>query len=328
MLNERLEFEAYMTNDPRDKKSRLQPNYLTDNFGKKSKKYELRGLDQILTVIARGFIFSCLDKDLLNGKRVIADEEIATVKYALNRWCGFKIQKDTDRGNEELVDELFKQYPYADGFLKNFWECHQAKCEGSKLTWDGCEKVWSKKYNSEMSYMAESVNFDNIIASALEAGPLRERLCVIKKPDDEMLNQILKKPDALYDYLFTEYEGNPQKKTKNKLLRNIIAFLLLQNEESEKAVLLQKLRLFGWYGSDDTDGKQYRWYFDSFWFDSEKIMLGYGGSDYVKYGINEKYLQAYNFRIIDKKDEDKYIKDYLLLEDPGYGNIPFICKTK
>ncbi len=322
MLNEIIELEAYM-GDPRMDKPRLQPNLLTDNFGKKNKEYKLNGLDQILTVIARGFIFAELEDELKTGKRVITDEEISTVKDALNRWCGFKVEMV---GDTKKVDEWFNKYPKANDYLKNFWEYHHKKTSDKNLTWEECEKKWSDKYNSRNSYQAESVTFDNIIASALNAGPLKERLCIIKKPDeDALLKKIIKKPDALYDYLFTEYDGNPQKKTKIRMLRNIITFLMLRSEEGEnkKEVLLPKLRLFGWYGTDDTDGKIYKWYLEAFKYNDEKIMYALSGADYTKFGIREDYLKKFGFAIIDANDKNKYIKDYLILKDPGYGDEPF-----
>ena len=53
MLNERAEFEAYITN-PESSSPRIQPKLLTGNF---STDCGLYGIEQILVVLARGYIF-------------------------------------------------------------------------------------------------------------------------------------------------------------------------------------------------------------------------------------------------------------------------------
>lgn len=54
MLNERAEFEAYITN-PESSSPRIQPKLLTGNF---STDCGLYGIEQILVVLARGYILT------------------------------------------------------------------------------------------------------------------------------------------------------------------------------------------------------------------------------------------------------------------------------
>lgn len=53
MLNEILEFEAYVKS-PESEKPRIQPKLLTNNFNEDG---NLFGIERILIVIARGYIF-------------------------------------------------------------------------------------------------------------------------------------------------------------------------------------------------------------------------------------------------------------------------------
>ena len=58
MLNEFLEFEAY-TKNPTSENPRLQPMMLTHSFSiSRYGNYYLDGIDQVLIIIARHFIFS------------------------------------------------------------------------------------------------------------------------------------------------------------------------------------------------------------------------------------------------------------------------------
>lgn len=54
MLNEKAEFEAYITN-PESSSPRIQPKLLTGNF---STDCGLYGIEQILVVLARGYILT------------------------------------------------------------------------------------------------------------------------------------------------------------------------------------------------------------------------------------------------------------------------------
>lgn len=64
MLNEILEFEAYVKS-PESEKPRIQPKLLTNNF---SEDGNLFGIERILIVIARGYIFSkCHQNEIYNS---------------------------------------------------------------------------------------------------------------------------------------------------------------------------------------------------------------------------------------------------------------------
>ena len=76
MLNEILEFKSYIT-APTSDTPRLQPKMLTDDFGSTGILY---GLEHLLTIIARGFIFGDFyDADKVSDDGMISNNLIVTV---------------------------------------------------------------------------------------------------------------------------------------------------------------------------------------------------------------------------------------------------------
>ena len=358
MLNEYLEYESYIS-EPISTRPRVQPKLLTDSFEMKQRKkdrkpeYKLRGLDQVLTIVARGFLFS--DEDWIktqffqNG--LITDDGIAATKEMLNRWCGFQQDSEIDKTGNKIVSSWFQKHPEADGWLKNYL-CYQMKLskaieedkskiqieEKLKTEWSGYAEKWKKIYNAVVDYQAESITFNNIIAAAIEKGALTERYCAIKKPE----GREIKSKEVLYDNLFKKDKKDesvehkkeePVEKTKpnmvkmQKMLKNIIAYRIWQEEHPgyQKEVLLRKLRLFGWYGCDDGNGKMRDWCFDLFIWKGKHLMYHIGeGSDYAKFGIDEDFLKEFGFGLIDPEQKEKYEEKYLILKDTGVGDLEII----
>ena len=91
MINELIEFKSYIT-APTSDTPRLQPKMLTDDFGSTGNLY---GLEHILTIIARGFIFGDLyDADKVSDDGMISNNLIATVDNILFSWLGFECAQD------------------------------------------------------------------------------------------------------------------------------------------------------------------------------------------------------------------------------------------
>ncbi len=324
MLNEMMEFEAYFS-DPQSKQPRLQPKLLTDSYKQDRDGYKLRGLDQIMTIILRDFLFSDPVKDLFDGNGLITDEGISASKELLNKWSGFyeNLEEETGRSQvSKAVSDWMKKHPKEDGWLKKYWIFHYKEVKGQKKAgdeWYKFARTWCEKYNSSLSYQAESTTFDNIIANAIERGPLRERYCVVNKKDN---GQKIGKIKDLYGFIFPE-KGNraPQEKICHKMLKNIAAFLIAQDEHpgKQKEVLLQRLRLFGWYGTDDGDGKSKLWCFEQFLWNGKSIIYRHSGSDYAKFGIKQDYIDEFGFQLIDPEDAKDYWDEYWILKDGGHG---------
>ena len=84
MLNERAEFEAYITN-PESSSPRIQPKLLTGNF---STDCGLYGIEQILVVLARGYIFDTYREDEIYSDGFVRPELLSDAKLFLQRWLG------------------------------------------------------------------------------------------------------------------------------------------------------------------------------------------------------------------------------------------------
>ena len=118
MINELIEFKSYITT-PTSDTPRLQPKMLTDDFGSTGNLY---GLEHILTIIARGFIFGDFyDADKVSDDGMISDNLIATVGNILFSWLGFECAQDYV-GDADAINKWNKKYPQADGWLKNYYE--------------------------------------------------------------------------------------------------------------------------------------------------------------------------------------------------------------
>lgn len=87
MLNERAEFEAYITN-PESSSPRIQPKLLTGNF---STDCGLYGIEQILVVLARGYIFDTYREDEIYSDGFVRPELLSDAKLFLQRWLGFHL---------------------------------------------------------------------------------------------------------------------------------------------------------------------------------------------------------------------------------------------
>ena len=100
MINEIKEFESYVMS-PESESPRIQPKMFTNNFDSQGSLY---GLDHILTMIARGFLFGDFfdkDKNIFSDKGMISETALNSTKRILFDWLGFACrEKDTAESEE------------------------------------------------------------------------------------------------------------------------------------------------------------------------------------------------------------------------------------
>ena len=329
MLNEILEFKSYIT-APTSETPRLQPKMLTDDFGSTGNLY---GLEHILTIIARGFIFGDFyDADKVSDDGMISNNLIATVDNILFSWLGFECANDFT-GDADAINKWNKKYPQADGWLKNYYEKHCTKKDKAKR-WAKIEEERSKYLMGE-DYRLSVVSLNNIIANALECGRLKEQCMVIKK--DSAIIKSSKLKDR-FKYLFCLDESNkaanPQERTVERFLKNIVAYLYLKDnhQDGQKFVLLDRIQLLCWYGLDDNKNEADSWYFKRFLFDKcdSKVpimtaMSGDRGWNFIKLMIDNDFIAKYDIKLIDADEIESVDKEkYWIIKDNGHG-VGSIC---
>lgn len=329
MINEILEFKSYITY-PSSDTPRLQPKMLTDDFGSTGNLY---GLEHILTIIARGFIFGDFyDTDKVSDDGMISNNLIATVGNILFSWLGFECAQDYV-GDADAINKWNKKYPQADGWLKNYYEKYCTKKDKAKR-WAKIEEERSKYLKGD-DYRLSVVSINNIIANALECGRLKEQCMVIKK--DSAIIKSSKLKDR-FKYLFCLDESNkaanPQERTVERFLKNIAAYLYLKENHpvGQKFVLLDRIQLLCWYGLDDNKNEADSWYFKRFLFDKgdskDPIMIAMSndrGWNYIKFMIDNDFIAKYDIKLIDADEIESVDKEkYWIIKDNGHG-VGSIC---
>ena len=263
----------------------------------------------------------------------------------LKRWIGMT-------GNNEkeypLVNKWFHEYGVESGWLEKYWKFHFEQCCDKERNvdeeWKACVGSRMEGYFKAYDYDANTVTFRNIVASAMSLGPLKERYFIVLKSEDrsdrkkystrEDKSEVYKKMQ-MFKYIIDCKGAHASKKLK--MLKNIIAFLIWQEEypKIQNEVILQKIRLFGWYGENDSDGKADNWCFSKFAFTENKdgkaypIMYRVPFADYTKMGIDPRYLKMHDMRLIDTTETEKYTETHWIIKDSGYGlEFPLIVLNK
>lgn len=327
MINELLEFEAYIT-DPTSDAPRLQPKMLTDDFGGAGNLY---GLEHVLTIIARGFIFGGFyDADSILENGTPSDTFVATVNRIIFSWLSF-ICAEYYTGDEDAVKKWNKKYPQADGWFKKYYVKHCTKKDVEER-FDKIEKV-RVKYLRGFDYRSSVVSVNNIIAGALEQGPLKEQCMVIKK-DSNPIKSIKIKDRFQYLLSLDKDAAKPQERTVERLLKNIAAYLYLKDNhrDGQKYVLLDRMQLLCWYGLDDNKNAARSWYFKSFLFDKgdgkAPIMTALSGNrgwNFIKLRIDNDFITKYDISLIDAQEIETVDKEkYWVIKDNGHG-VGSIC---
>ena len=326
MINELQEFKSYITT-PTSDTPRLLPKMLTDDFGSTGNLY---GLEHLLTIIARGFIFgNFYDADEVSDNGMLSEDLIVTVKRILFSWLGFECAKDYV-GDADAINKWNKKYPQADGWLKNYYMKHCTKKDG----WAKIEEERSKYLMGE-NYRLSVVSTNNIIANALELGPLKEQYMIVKKDSVSVKSSKLK---DRFQYLYcldeSKKAANPQEKTVERFIKNIAAYLYLKENHpvGQKFVLLDRIQLLCWYGLDDNKNEADSWYFKRFLFDKgnskEPIMTAMSGDrgwNFIKLMIDNDFIEKYDISLIDATAIDSVDRDeYFIIKDNGHG-VGSIC---
>ena len=106
MLNELREFETYVEN-PLSLTPRVMPYMLTEHFSEKAPY--LNGLEDIMTIIARGYLFSKGHK-VYDAENRINEELIEDAIELLHRWTGFSDTKYRMRTDNPQLTKWMKKH--------------------------------------------------------------------------------------------------------------------------------------------------------------------------------------------------------------------------
>jgi hypothetical protein len=324
MINEILEFEAYVTS-PESDSPRIQPKMFTNNFSSAS---ELFGLEHILTMIARGFIFGNYSKNGIFSENGSMNElQIETITSVLFRWLGFDCAKN-DKADSDALEKWYEKYPQADAWLKKYYMKHCSKKDKERL-WSKLEEKWSDHLQGG-DYKASQYSIHDVIANALELGELKEQCMLIKK-DSEVMKTAKLKERFKYLYRVEDHgkQTSLQEKTVERLLKNIAAYLYLRSNhpKDQKYVLLNRIQLLCWYGLDDNKNELGSWYFSKCVFGegdhAKPIMTAISsqrGWNFIKLLIDNDFISKFDIRLIDANEMDAVDSEkYWIMKDHGHG---------
>lgn len=330
MLNEFREFEAYVT-DPKSLTPRVMPYMLTDYF--KEEGNYLIGIEEIMTIIARGYLFSN-NHQIYNQSGQINEKIIDDTIELLHRWTGFSDMKDRKRTKNTQLDKWMKLHSVEDSWLKKYWMFQFRNYEvkkNSKITkkvlsekveegWNNLEKKWNYSLNSPMDYSAVKITYKNVIANALEKGPLRNRYLVVKKSEEQVGKKVKKDDNKRFKYL-TDKSGRQE--TSNMKIMKVIATYLINKENhpvGQNEIWIKSGDLSRWYAQDDSNNGLKSWYPKNVtWKGEDVYTFKRLQGKYTKVIINQEYLREYDFHIIDSEDAELYKGTHWILEDCGHG---------
>lgn len=320
MLNEFLEFKAYVT-EPNSKTPRVQPNFLTSSFHVKN---YLIGIEEIMTVIARGFIFS-QDGNVYDELGRIDEKIIDDTIELLHRWTGMSDCENRKRTDNLDLDKWMKKNKVEDGWLKKYWLFWLDEKTKGKLPeeekderWNQLEKKWNKRFNSPMDYYAGKITYKNVIANALEKGPLRNRYLVVKKSTDQVGKKVKNRDNGRFKYLIDKCRR--EYTTDMKIMKIICAYLILRefHPKGQMEVWIKSNELSRWYALDDTGNGT--WYPEcAIWNKKPIYALNNVKGKYTKLIVDDEYLKTFDFHIIDSNDAYQYKDTHWVLEDLGHG---------
>ncbi len=317
MLNEFLEFEAYVTN-PMSLTPRVQPYLLTDHF---SESANLIGIEHIMTVIARAFLFS---EGKVTQEEVISQQAVDDTIELLHRWTGFSDIENRKRTSNERVDKWMEQHSVSEGWLKKYWmfqfdngKAAKKKTLSKQKLWETLEKKWNERLNSGLDYSANMITYNNIIANAIEIGPLQNRYFIVKK--DVTLKEESVEKNKRFKYLSDE--SGRQESSDMKIMKIVATYLLYleYHPKGQKEVWIRNGELGNWYGLDDgKNGIETFYPKDASWKEKPIFIRRNLSGSYVKISIDQEYLEEFDFRIVNMEDADKYKDTHWILEDLGH----------
>ena len=255
MTNEWDEFRAYTE----------QPVYAAE--GKKDTRYlgrftyktllDFDGLGRILTILARGYLFHDRDGTLLSGS---AYDRVEHVRDALCAWCSVPDSKkssdppvdfrELSAGFPELVNAkgegwLYRHVRAAVKFVKKNPELIDVRAQASCAALSkGFTREWKKKVRQFQVPIfalntkgAWTLRFDDILADALEAGPLRQEEYVLPAETAEAIRS-------------ADLNGVP-----TEVMEEVVRFYLANRREDTDWVVLPVENFNGFYGNTNFSRK-------------------------------------------------------------------------
>ena len=328
MLNEFREFEAYVEN-PQSLTPRVMPHMLTEHF---SEKYPyLNGLEEIMTVIARRYLFS-EEHQVYGVENQLNEKLIEDTKELLHRWTGFSDTKYRKRTDNPQLEKWMKVHSVTDSWLKQYLafqfqeykkKSKKTKEELDKMTderWNKLEGKWNYSLNSPMDYEAVKITYNNVIANALEKGPLRNRYLVVKRCEEEVGKKFDTEKRKPFAYL-TDKSGR-QGTSDVKIIKIIAAYLINReiHPAGQSEIWIKSSDLSRWYAQDDSKNGAGAWYPDNVtWNKKEVYTFKRFQRKYTKVIINQEYLKEYDFRVVDSVEAKLYKGTHWILEDLGHG---------
>ena len=227
MIDEVAEFQAYIGTIAYKAKAKRDSAYLC-RFTY-DMLLEQKGFTRVLTVLARGYMWEDHAKP-----------DIDRAKQALLAWCSLPIRKKAETKEEwqyktcfaelhsefpELVDEngqgwLYRHVHHIIDYVTanpgDVMKQSVEKCEKLKERFD---ERWAKKViqfqtplYSANTFNAWVLRFDDILADALEAGPLKDKASAV--PEEVLQKALTAKPDDLPEevilFLLRFYYQNKQ----------------------------------------------------------------------------------------------------------------------
>ena len=316
MLNERLEVESYLCKIKSADNLRILPSNLTGKYTVK-----LNGLQDILVIIAREFIF-----DFMKAEECTKEVHDACVS-ALRLWCAFDDDETLKAFREEpIIKQWLKRYPGADGWLKNYFDkIVTPNVEAKKqlnstkkkkkilypkkeVMWTLYVDKWQKRLITpeENLYSGKRFCYESILAEAIADGPLKVRYLVFKG-DENIFNKSLSKIGT-----------KPTTPTFQKNYKFIAANLLAAERSiNQETIYLRKLRFLNWLGHDND--KTTSWFPGLRWHDQD-ICQRFSGKDFVKLKMNKEFVKHYEIKLIDETElKDYESSTYTILKDVGHG---------
>lgn len=322
MIDELLEYKQYtdikkIKATEKSKKSessndclRLKCDYFLPN---------LTGLERVLTIIARKLLFDEYKYDQLDSmpKQLAAIEK---VKYALSAWCSFNDSKndslsfDFEGYLEKYYNELFLNSQKNAKPWESFKRSKKAAFDftlfynNAKENYNDEEETAPKKPVSKAKAIKlpsrntfKAVNYEKVIASAINYGPLAKYCIVCKKDYAEHLYH-------------NEDSMSSDKKNKNKEYRDeVVKFIGVYLIEMEKAfknvpfsnnyVVINKTGLAHWLQKKVHNADYFKQYFYN---NTQLIHSIVVGGNTSKSKVDPDYIKEYDFHICDITDKKKY----------------------
>ena len=255
MTNEWKEFKAYTGQPVYHASSKKDKTYMGRFTYKMIQRFT--GFTRILTIIARGYLFHAKDGSILPGD---PRERIDVALNALKAWCSVP---DKNKSSIPPVDfrELSKDYPELVDEKGNGWYYRHIKnvfayvkkypsnvnasdvknCDNMR---NGFTKKWKDNvrkaqvplfaFNTKGAWI---VRFDDAIAAALEAGPLRMEDYELPQDISDMLSIVC--PEEVPDHV----------------LKDIAAYYLANRQPDTDWVVLPVISFEAYYGDNNFSGK-------------------------------------------------------------------------